>query len=305
MRLPFFNTALRADTPSRPERAERTPVKPRARTRTSGDRIVDDIGWVLAALPSVGPAHKAWSKIGFALSEPDSYRGCASFDLPLGGGGLRFLAPVRQRSRKLESSVLDEIVRERLITGAGLLGWTWSTPDPTASARTIERLANVEFVDDAEREQNTDPMILPPALTPGAHALLDRAPEIADVEHPNHVVAIDHIVLSVSDTLAAAWAFEKNFHLTAKHVEMRAQKYAFLKLGQSVIEIAGPARPEPGPVRGGLWGLGFRSSDLDATVGYLHQVGVRLSTPTEGVQGGRIAALPIPLGGVHVGFVGR
>ncbi len=298
--MPFSKFRTREADGRAPETGAREASASAVVTHARSERVVDSIAWVLAAVPSLGPARKAWQKLGFAASRPYEYAGCKAFDIELPGSGLRFLAPVTTG----EASPLCELVKGRLINGAGLLGWIWASADALRSAAAIEKLSSTEFVAKTNGSAGDGPVIIPPALTPGIYSLLQSGPLPGAAEHPNRVTKLDQIVLTVSDTEAAAWAYEKNFALTAKPARVNDHYHAYLKVGESLLEVVGPPSPAPGPLSGHLWGLAFRTDDFDPTVEYLEKAGVQLETPHEARQGGRITGLPMQLGGIQIAFMG-
>jgi hypothetical protein len=119
-------------------------------------------------------------------------------------------------------------------------------------------------------------------------ALRDRAPE-----HPNGVVAIDHVVAfspALDRTVDALRAAGLDFRrIREEPTPAGAPRQAFFRLGAEILEViqvperaladAGGAH---GPSR--LWGLAFTVSDLDATV---TQLAGHVSAPRDAVQPGR------------------
>ncbi|MBI5504627.1 MAG: hypothetical protein HY899_07480, partial [Deltaproteobacteria bacterium] len=163
MKLPFFKSrkkkkqaAPEAEIPAVLESdsdtgAATSPVpagdKPR---KVPAEHVIDSLGYALAAVPSIGPTVKAWRKLGFVVSPAYSFLGCQAAHIDLEGGGIRFLAV----DNCTVSTALVELVRERLIEGAGLLGWTWTCAEPHRSAVAISQLAGSDFHDAcAERNE--------------------------------------------------------------------------------------------------------------------------------------------------------
>ena len=107
-------------------------------------------------------------------------------------------------------------------------------------------------------------------------------------EHPNGVVAIDHVVVTSPDparTTSALQAVGLEPRRTRDHGAMRQ---TFFRLGPVILELVGPPAPDgDGPAR--FWGIAFTVADLDATARYL---GDRLGRVKDAVQPGRrIASL--------------
>lgn len=327
MKLPFFKSRKRkakeaeaekaaaAATAAETENKEEAPAKaataaPASRSRrVPAEQVVDAIGFALAAVPSLGPTIKAWRKLGFAVSEPYTWEGCQAAHIELEGGGVRFVAADAQTS-----GVAPDLVRSRLILGAGLFGWTWHCSEPHRSALAIGQLAGNEF--HAACEDWNDAIVqLPMELTPAAATWLEKptAEFGPGPSHANLITKLDHLVLQVSASKAAAQVYEKHFGLKGRTSAMNDRYYSFLKAGSSMLEIVGPAKPAPpapgdksgGRITGGPWGVAFESSNLDATVAFLRAAGVEVGDPHRAVQGGRITGMPTPLGGIQLAFMGE
>lgn len=117
-------------------------------------------------------------------------------------------------------------------------------------------------------------------------------------EHPNTVLAIDHVVVASPDLERTTDA------LAAVGIELRRSRDAgrmeqrFFRLGPVVLELVGrPGATGPGP--SAFWGLALTVADLDAAAALL---GEHLGPVTDAVQPGRRIAtvrhealgLPVP-----------
>ncbi|HEY2773945.1 MAG TPA: VOC family protein [Candidatus Binatia bacterium] len=297
-------------TPAKPEKTAKTDRNSRSR-RVPAEQVVDSIGYALAAVPSLGPTVKAWRKLGFAVSETYAWQGCNAAHVDLDGGGIRFLAV----DTHAQPTTVVDLVRERLIFGAGLFGWTWACREPHRSALAIGQLAESEF--HAECEDWGDALVqIPTELTPGAATWLEKTVETTTPSHANSITRLDHVVLQVSASKAAAQVYEKHFGLKGRTSAMNERYYAFLKAGTSLLEIVGPLKPAEGGdgkpshaaqgtrITGGPWGVAFGSANIDATVTFLKMASVEISEPHRAVQGGRITGMPAPLGGIQIAFMG-
>jgi len=105
--------------------------------------------------------------------------------------------------------------------------------------------------------------------------------------HPNGVVALDHVVIGTPDLSRTVDAFESGGISLRRTrdtgTEERPTKQAFFRLGQTILEVVGPATASsPGPAR--FYGLAFTVADLDATARFL---GDRLRPAKDAVQTGR------------------
>jgi catechol 2,3-dioxygenase-like lactoylglutathione lyase family enzyme len=329
MKLPFFKSrkkkaqeaeaeqlaAAKAAEPAAEEKPAKKQPAPQPRTRrVPAEQVVDAIGYALAAVPSLGPTVKAWRKLGFAVSETYSWQGCQAAHIELEAGGIRFMAADAQTAGSA-----PDLVRSRLILGAGLFGWTWSCSEPHRSALAIGQLADSDFHTGCE-DWNDEIVQLPLELTPAAATWLEKpASQVSPrPSHANLITRLDHVVLQVSAAKAAAQTYETHFGLKGRTAAMNDRYYSFLKAGPSLLEIVGPAKPgSPAPgetapsrspagrITGGPWGVAFGSSNIDATVAFLRGAGVDVNDPHRAVQGGRITGMPAPLGGIQLAFMGE
>lgn len=314
MKLPFLKSRRKKNEPApeaevahvpgpETESAEESAPKPAASDRprkVPAERVIDSIGYALAAVPSIGPTVKAWRKLGFVVSPAYSWLGCQAAHIDLEGGGVRFLAV----DNSARSTAAVELVRARLIDGAGLLGWTWICSDPHRSAVAIAQLAESDFHEGCAARDEAIVQI-PMELTPAAVTWLERPSVTPPPHHANSINRLDHIVLNVSQSKTVSQTYERHFGLKSKTAVMNDRYYAFLKTGTSLVEIVGPMKPPPGALTGGAWGVAFGSSDIDATATFLQNAGIAVKAPHRAVQGGRITGMPMPLGGIQIAFMGE
>lgn len=248
-------------------------------------QVVTSIERALVAVDSVDLATERWRSIGFAVAEPQSWHGTNVADIELRSGGIRLISPGKNREREQPNSSLNPHLLSRLRgPGEGLLGWTWSCPDPPPA----------------------DMWIVDPALTPGAVTVLEAegpAEPPSDRRHINRTAAIDHIVIVTGDVDETASAYERTFSLRAHAKEMKGRRFAFLKVGGPVIEITGPIEPDTG-ISPGLWGLALLSDDLEESVSATRLAGVEVSDPKPAIQGGRIVSLRKSFSGIPLAWLG-
>ena len=111
-------------------------------------------------------------------------------------------------------------------------------------------------------------------------------------EHPNGVIALDHVVAISSDldrTVAALEAAGLDLRrIREEPTPAGAPRQAFFRLGQAILEVV--QEPAEATERAGgdrpafFWGLAFVTPDLDTTVAFF---GDRASEPRDAVQAGR------------------
>ncbi|MGH2974136.1 MAG: VOC family protein [Solirubrobacterales bacterium] len=158
-------------------------------------------------------------------------------------------------------------VRIRLVgsdAGRGLVGW---------SLREVEEEADLDGLPTARSGRST--------------------PDGPASEHPNGVVAIDHVVAitpALERTVAALEAAGLDLRRTREEpTPAGAPRQAFFRLGATILEVV--QEPPEAIERGGgadrsafFWGLALVTPDLDATVAGL---GERVSEIRAAVQPGR------------------
>jgi hypothetical protein len=128
------------------------------------------------------------------------------------------------------------------------------------------------------------------------------APAAAELtpQHPNGVVALDHLVVLTPDlprTIGALEGAGLSLRRTRESGTYGApMQQAFFKLADVILEVVGPKEPSgDGPIR--FYGLAWTVSDLDATAAFL---GDRLKPAKDAVQPGRRIATLAASGGSTV-----
>ena len=117
----------------------------------------------------------------------------------------------------------------------------------------------------------------------------ESAPPVArpTPEHPNGVIALDHVVVVTPDLGRSIDAFESaGIRLRRTRdagTPERPRRQAFFKLGETIVEIVGPATASL-PGQAWFYGLAFTVADLDRTAAFL---GGRLRPAQNAVQSGR------------------
>ncbi len=121
--------------------------------------------------------------------------------------------------------------------------------------------------------------------------MVGAGPAPAAPEHPNGVVAIDHVVVSTPDlerTVAALEGLGLECRRRREGAAYGSQRMrqAFFWLGDVILEVVGPEQPDPARAEqpASFFGLALTCADLDATGAYL---GERMKPPVEAVQQGR------------------
>jgi hypothetical protein len=133
-----------------------------------------------------------------------------------------------------------------------------------------------------------------PVAPPDAHR-----PRTLDVEHPNGVVALDHVVVTTSDVarttgaLVAAGLAPRRTLVGARGDDETT--YRFFLLGTCVLELVGPTRTE-GDAPARFAGLAFTTSTIA-------RLGPFARPPVAAIQPGRRIATLDPAVGVGIPIV--
>jgi hypothetical protein len=111
-------------------------------------------------------------------------------------------------------------------------------------------------------------------------------------EHPNGVIALDHVVIATPDLVRTIGAFESaGIPIRRTRDAGSAQQpmmQVFFKLGETIVEVVGSAT-ESRPGKASFYGLAFTVADLEKAAYFL---GERLRPARDAVQPGRrIASL--------------
>jgi hypothetical protein len=119
---------------------------------------------------------------------------------------------------------------------------------------------------------------------------VEGADDPIDLEHPNGVIAIDHVVVMTPDCDRTTTAFqEQGIDVRrVRTIELPGgnRRQTFFWLGDVICELVGPDEPDgDGPAQ--WWGLALTVRDLDATVAMLGEA-VTPSKPA--VQTGRFVS---------------
>jgi len=266
-----------------------------------GAPLVDHVARALVAAPSLGPVTKAWGKLGFEVSKPFEFLGCRAVDILLEGSAVRFVAQMEHR----HPTPLASLVADRLIEGAGLLGWTWFCAKLPRSLESIERASGGRVLYNLDGSKS---VVLPRELTPGAVTVLEPLVKEWVPQHRNQISYLDRLVLMASDVEKAAQAYIDGFGLELIRQttgERRSMVLAADHSGGPLIEIVGPDRPSAEPLTAHLWGLTFESPDLDRTVACMRGRGIAVADPQRAGDRGRGVTLPTQIGGIQIAIFGR
>jgi catechol 2,3-dioxygenase-like lactoylglutathione lyase family enzyme len=119
----------------------------------------------------------------------------------------------------------------------------------------------------------------------------DALPDAVPFTNDGYVTAVDHTVVASSDLPASLSLWRDTLGLDLRHtLERPAREGAssggralhFLRLGYSILELAGETAPKRSGERDLLWGLAYRVDDVARTVERLRAEGVDISDLREG-----------------------
>ncbi|MCZ2111658.1 MAG: VOC family protein [Dehalococcoidia bacterium] len=119
---------------------------------------------------------------------------------------------------------------------------------------------------------------------------------------------IDHIVVASNDSAATAKVFSEHLGIEIKRVMSRPGTGAhleFAKLGEIVLEFAGPREPKDGEEpKARLGGFVLAVEDIDAAVAELRAKGVDVGDPHPAVQpGAKLAGIRSGTNGVPLAMI--
>jgi catechol 2,3-dioxygenase-like lactoylglutathione lyase family enzyme len=262
------------------------------------DSATDAYAKLLGLAPSWYGSHPAYGTANVLFRLPETY--------------IELLAPAAERTGVgLQPDVKSpwlQALRQRLDTaGEGLYAIALGTNDidaTVASARehglSVSDPARGDGVDQitgARREWRNariDPESTRQILaffiqhdsSPGALPLAQATDAQASV------TGIDHVVLASSDLTDCArlWHETLGLDLRATVDRPEGRRLQFLRLGGSILELAGETAPAQPGARDLLWGIAYRVDDLARTVQRLRAGGVDVSDARAGNAPGTLVA---------------
>ncbi|GFM17279.1 MULTISPECIES: glyoxalase [Mycobacteriaceae] len=211
----------------------------------------------------VADAPDAWARAGFTVDSAGDAVPCCR----VGGVRIRLVGPHH---------------------GSGIVGWSLGGL-PAGFSGELDGIVTVRS-DGCAAAASTSTDVSSAALAdvnPAAASTPTHAPRAAPAEHPNGVIAIDHVVLLSPDpdrTVAAMAAFGERPR-RERRGELGGQpiRQIFFRLGEVIVEVVGaPAAAGDGPST--LWGITYVTADIDATAEFF---GEHTAAVKPAVQPGR------------------
>ncbi|HUA33947.1 MAG TPA: hypothetical protein VMA09_10110 [Candidatus Binataceae bacterium] len=254
---------------------------------------------VLVAVANLDEARSNWSRAGFAIASGSFSDGGLEFARMATGAVEIDLVGLLPGER---TSALAEPVAARIENGGGIIGWIWGLGEPASES--AQRVTIVPGSRESGEIADLVPSALPGVFTAALEIdgdLEARRARLATKcgSNPNTVDYLEHIVVMTPD-LEHAISQSAAIGVPCKRIRElgNGTRQAFFKLEQTVLEVVGPSRGEPG-----CWGLALMCSDIHTAVAHARNSGLQATEPKAAIQGGLIARIIEPLDGVAIAFM--
>ena len=111
-------------------------------------------------------------------------------------------------------------------------------------------------------------------------------------ERGAYALGIDHTVVASSHLDRSLWYWQQALGLDLRLTldQPSGRRLHFLRLGDSILELAGEAEPASPGERDVLWGVAYRVGDVACTVARLRSAGLAISEPRAGNAPGTVVA---------------
>ncbi|HVA79096.1 MAG TPA: hypothetical protein VNF27_14430 [Candidatus Binataceae bacterium] len=258
---------------------------------------------VLVGTADLEAARTRWSRAGFAVA-PDEIRSNAIEFARMAAGGVEIDLCAADASA---SGPLADAIKGAAARGGAAIGWIWGVvgeePDVPRSGASIAIPGTDGTVAHARLLPDKRGARLPGVFTATAEVTSSLEARRVNLggfgANANTVTYLEHIVV-MTPILEDAIAAHGSIGVACKRIREvgNGARQAFFKLEQTVLEVVGPARGEPG-----CWGLAFMCADIDRAVGIARKSGLQATEPKPAIQGGKIARIVDPLDGVAVAFM--
>ncbi len=213
-----------------------------------------------------------------------SARGVRAALLAVGGSYLEVLEPLAA------DSPFAKHIAER---GEGLHHVALWTDDVESQVAQLRRMG-VPLEDEEPREGFTGRLsyLAPEAFDGALLEVVQPSAALSGSPPPDGALTgIDHVVLHLPDVGEASRRFEEWFGVpTKRSVERGPRRFAFLRPGDVVLELIGPAGAGT-PGSGRVAGLAFEVRGIDALAAALKARGLPVGEPHPALQGGRIVSV--------------
>jgi hypothetical protein len=247
---------------------------------------------LLIATPSIAESSRQWARAGFAIAPQETELGGVRFaGLAAGAIEIDLCEPAG-----VDPGPLAAAVGEAASRGGGVIGWTWGVAPGERQPHMPIELPGVEARAAGRGLSGVFTAALEVTADYSARCQVHRR---TFGNNPNTVEFLDHIVV-MTPALDDAIATHEALGIPCKRVREvgNGMRQAFFKLEWTVIEVVGPSRD-----RAGSWGLAFMCSDIARAVAVVRENGLPTTAPKMAVQGGLIARIVAPIGGVSIAFM--
>ena len=269
--------------------------------------MISDVHHVGIAVRDMAQARRFFSdalSLPVVLEGESEERGAEVALLAVGGSYLELVQPTSG------ASPFASHIAER---GEGLHHVGLATDDVESLVASL-RERGVPLQDETPRRGFTGRLsYLAPEAFDGALLEVVQPDELAGPGDDTPVTRIDHVVLRLPDVGGACDRMRDYFGIETKRTFERGEtRFSFLRPGDVIMELIGPATPPEDPRPGSVAGLAFECTGIDALTAALKAKGYPIGEPHPALQGGRIVSVHaggpdgLPSGGacgVPVAFV--
>ena len=254
---------------------------------------------VLIGTADLAAARERWSRAGFAVAPNEERAGTVAFvRMAAGGVEIDLCAALPGASGPLADAIRNAAAR-----GGATLGWIWGVASAASSGPAIALPAGDGAIAQARMLPEELRVHLPGVFTATIEVTSTIEARRQDLArfgaNANTVGYLEHIVV-MTPVLEDAIAAHEAMGVPCKRIREigNGARQAFFKLEQTVLEVVGPARGEPG-----CWGLAFMCADIGRALALARAAGMQATEPKTAIQGGKIARIVDPLDGVAVAFM--
>lgn len=211
-------------------------------------------------------------------------RGAKVALIAVGGGYLELVQPIS------DASPFAAHIEER---GEGLHHVGLATGDVDALVASL-REKGVALQDVEPRQGFTGRLsyLAPEAFDGALLEVVQPDEELRGVGGTSPVTRIDHVVLRLPDVGGVCDRMRDCFGIETKRTFERGDmRFSFLRPGDVVMELIGPAKAPANPRPGSIAGLAFECAGIDALTADLKARGYPMGEPHPALQGGRIVSV--------------
>jgi methylmalonyl-CoA/ethylmalonyl-CoA epimerase len=249
--------------------------------------VISDVHHVGIAVRDMTEALRFYSdalSLPTVLEGESEARGAKVALVAVGGSYLELVQPTS------EASPFAAHIADR---GQGLHHVGLATDDVDALMASL-REKGVPLQDETPRQGFTGRLsyLAPEAFDGALLEVVQPDESLAGGDGRSPVTRIDHVVLRLADVGAVCDRMRNWFGIGTKRTFERGEtRFSFLRPGDVVLELIGPAKPPESPRPGSIAGLAFECAGIDALTADLKAKGYPIGQPHPALQGGRIVSV--------------